>query len=82
MVKLITRGIRKLYFHVIKNFSDVITVKTEYGVFKVFTNDKVIGYSLYRNRTWEMQFPEIAFSFLRQNKFIEESWYSSPLYKE
>ncbi len=71
MIKLIIRGIRKLYFHTIKNFRDVITVQTDFGPFRIYTRDKIVGYTLFKDRKWGMDFPREVFSFLTLHKLIE-----------
>jgi FkbM family methyltransferase len=70
MVKLIVRGVRKLYFHFIKNFRDTIIVNSDYGPFRIFTHDTIIGYSLFKDKYWEMDFPRRVFAFLREKKLI------------
>lgn len=70
MIKLIVRGIRKLYFQIVKKFSDTITVDTDYGVFRVFTHDRIIGYTLYKDKKWEIDFPRAVFTFLKTSALL------------
>lgn len=70
MIKLIIRGIRKLYFQIVKKFSDTISVRTDYGTFKVFTHDRIIGYTLYKDRKWEIDFPREIFNFLHASSLL------------
>ncbi len=71
MIKLIIRGIRKLYFQIVKNFRDVITVQTDFGPFRIYTRDNIIGYILFKDGKWGMDFPQKVFSFLNNHKLIE-----------
>lgn len=73
MVKLIVRGIRKLYFKIVKNFLDTITVNTDYGIFRIFTHDRIIGYTLYKDKKWEIDFPRDVFTFLKSEKILREN---------
>jgi FkbM family methyltransferase len=70
MIKLIVRGIRKLYFQIVKRFSDTITVRTDYGTFKVFTHDRIIGYTLYKDKKWEIDFPREVFNFIKVSSLL------------
>ena len=72
MIKLIVRGVRKLYYHIIKNFREVLTVSTEYGFFKIYTKDKIIGYSLFKDKKWEIDFPREVFSFLKEKRITQD----------
>ncbi len=71
-MKLIIRGLRKLYFNIVKNFREVITIQNEFGPFRIYTKDKVVGYTLFKDKRWDMDFPRDVFSFLRSEKLIGE----------
>jgi len=70
MIKPIVRGIRKLYFQIVKNFSDTITVRTDYGLFRIFTHDRIIGYTLYKYREWGIDFSRQIFTFLKTSGLL------------
>ena len=70
MIKLVVRGIRKLYFQIVKNFSDTITVRTDYGLFRIFTHDRIIGYTLYKDRAWGIDFSREIFTFLKTSGLL------------
>jgi len=72
MIRFIARAIRKLYFQIVKNFRSTITVRSEYGVFKVFTQDSVIGYTLFKDRKWEIDSPHEIFAFLMTSSLLPE----------
>jgi FkbM family methyltransferase len=70
MIRLIIRGIRKLYFQIVKHFRDTITVRTDYGVFRIFTHDRIIGYTLFKDRKWGIDFSREIFTFLRTSSLL------------
>jgi FkbM family methyltransferase len=72
MIRFIVRAIRKLYFQIAKNFRSTITVRSEYGIFKVFTQDRVIGYTLFKDRKWEIDSPHEIFAFLMTSSLLAE----------
>jgi FkbM family methyltransferase len=72
MIQLLVRGVRKLYFQVIKHFRKVISVKTAYGTFRIHTHDQVVSYQLYKDRQWEIDTPREYFEFIRKHITAEK----------
>jgi FkbM family methyltransferase len=70
--RLIKLFFLSIYWSCLKKMSHYRIVTTRQGIFKIFTNDSAIGFSLFTVGQFEYDFSLKVFDFLRTNKFIRE----------